>query len=315
MNSGPAVAILGATSHIAKGLIAQFLQTQSARLVLFGRSAERIRAFLKSANCAGPAEIMQGYDEFDSGNYDVIINCVGAGSPRKLGSDRSIWFTLTEEFDNLVLHYLRRKKPAALYINFSSGAIYGRNQGRPFREEDHLSLPVNGLVPADYYTVARLNAEAKHRSMSGLRIVDLRIFAYFSRYAECSLGYFMTDVLQAILEKRELETRPWDMVRDYADPEDLFALIRLCIGRRELNTALDVYSAAPVGKFELLTEMGRKFGLRYRLTAGTDNALPNGEKTVYCSQMHRAADLGYRPRYTSLAGLLKETGLRLEMER
>ena len=78
MNSGPRVAILGATSHIAKGLIAQFLRTQSAQLVLFGRSAERIRAFLESAGCAGPAEIMQGYDEFDSGNYDVIINCVGA---------------------------------------------------------------------------------------------------------------------------------------------------------------------------------------------------------------------------------------------
>ena len=315
MNSGPRVAILGATSHIAKGLIAQFLRTQSAQLVLFGRSAERIRAFLESAGCAGPAEIMQGYDEFDSGNYDVIINCVGAGSPRKLAADRSIWFTLTEEFDNLVLHYLRRKNPAALYINFSSGAIYGNSQGRPFREEDRLSLPINGLVPADYYTIARLNAEAKHRSMNNLNIVDLRIFAYFSRFADCSLGYFMTDVLQALLEKRELETRPWDLVRDYADPEDLFALIRLCMDRKELNTALDVYSAAPVGKFELLAEFERKFGLCYRLTAGTDQLVPNGEKTVYCSQMHRAADLGYQPRFTSLAGLLKETGLRLEMER
>ena len=315
MNSVPKVAILGATSHIAKGLIAQFLQTQSARLVLFGRSAERIQAFLESVGCHRSAEIVEGYAEFDSGNYEVVINCVGAGSPRKLGSDRSVWFTLTEEFDNLVLHYLRRKNPAALYINFSSGAIYGNSQDRPFREEDCLSLPVNGLVPADYYTVARLNAEAKHRSMRELRIVDLRIFAYFSRFADSSLGYFMTDVLQAILEKRELETRPWDIVRDYADPEDLFALIRLCMDRKGVNTALDVYSAAPVGKFELLTEMRRKFGLRYRLTEGRGETVPNGEKTVYCSQMHRAAELGYRPRYTSLAGLLKETGMRLEMER
>lgn len=315
MSFAPRVAILGATSHIAKGLIVQFLQTRSTRLILFSRSAERIQRFLSSADCGDSVEIVEGYGTFDSGHYDVIINCVGAGAPQKLGYDRSIWFTLTEEFDNLILNYLRRNNPMALYINFSSGAVYGNSSGRPFQEEDRLSLLVNGLVPADYYTIARLNAEAKHRSMSDLRIVDLRIFAYFSRFADCSLGYFMTDVLRALLEKRELETRPWDILRDYADPEDLFALIQLCMGQNELNLALDVYSAAPVGKFELLAEMEREFGLRYRLTAETDNELPNGEKIVYCSQMHQAAKLGYWPRYTSLAGLLKETARRLEMER
>lgn len=315
MEGETVIAILGATSHIARGLIVQFIQAGVGRLVLFGRSEKRVLEFVHSACRAGTVEIVEGYETFENGCYDVVINCVGAGAPRKLEADRSIWFTLTEEFDNLVLNYLRRKNPAALYINFSSGAVYGDSAGRPFREEDRVSLPVNHLKSADYYTVARINAEAKHRSMSELKIVDLRIFAYFSRFADVSLGYFMTDVLKALLERKVLETRPWDIVRDYVDPEDLFLLIGLCMKQKELNTALDVYSAAPVGKFELLAGFEREFGLQYRLTADKEEARPNGEKTVYCTQAFLAASLGYRPRYSSLAGLLKETELRLAMER
>lgn len=315
MNPKPVIAILGATSHIARGLIDQFLRTESAQLVLFGRSRERIRAFLDSIGGPRGAEVVEGYDLFDSGRYDAVINCVGAGAPAKLGDDRSVWFTLTEEFDNLVLNDLRTRNPAALYINFSSGAVYGRGGNAPFREEDELRLRVNDLPSSDYYTVARIHSEAKHRSMAKLRIVDLRIFSYFSRFADLTLGYFMTDVLKALLEKSVLETRPWDMVRDYAAPEDLFTLIGLCLQQEKLNTALDVYSAAPVGKFELLAAFEKEFGLRWRLTGGTGNSGPNGEKNIYCSGMFRAETLGYRPRFSSLDSLLNETRIRLEKEK
>ncbi len=313
MKYKPVVAIMGATSHIAKGLIANFLSQGGVRLILFGRSAGRIRSFLELLGRGDGVEIVEGYRSFGDGHYDAVINCVGAGAPRMLGNDRSVWFTLTEKFDNLVLDYLLRN-PETLYVNFSSGAVYGASAGRPFLDNDQLSLTVNHLSTSDYYVLARLNAEAKHRSMEKLRIVDLRIFAYFSRFADISSGYFMTDALQALLERKELETRPWNIVRDYADPDDLFALIRICMECPKLNTALDVYSIAPAGKFELLAALECEFGLRYRVTAGDGELLPNGEKSVYCSQMRLARDIGYSPQYTSLESVLKEVRLRLAME-
>lgn len=315
MNPKPVIAILGATSHIARGLIDRFLRTESAQLVLFGRSRGRIEAFLDSIGKRGKTEIVAGYDSFDSDRYDAVINCVGAGAPAKLGDDRSVWFTLTEEFDNLVLNYLKTRNPAALYLNFSSGAVYGRGGNAPFREEDEVRLRVNDLPSSDYYTVARIYSEAKHRSMTGQRIADLRIFSYFSRFAEPTLGYFMTDVLKALLEKSVLETRPGDMIRDYVDPEDLFALVGLCLRQQNLNAAFDAYSAAPVGKFELLAAFEKEFGLRWRLTGGSGDSGPNGEKNIYCSGMFRAETLGYRPRFSSLDSLLNETRIRLEMEK
>ncbi len=298
------VAIMGATSHIAKGLISRFLTADDTSLVLFSRSATRIREFLSGSS----AEIHEGYGDFNAGRYDVVINCVGTGAPNVLKGNSRKWFTLTEEFDNLALNYLNTVNGDALYVNFSSGAIYGINGSEFCGESTPAVLHPNHLIPADFYTVARLNSEAKHRSMKELRIADLRIFSYFSRYADPSLGYFMTDVLKALLSRTPLVTRANDMIRDYVDPDDLYALVRICMAQEAINTALDAYSAAPAGKFEILERFRREFGLEYITEQAPDRFVsPNGEKNIYCSKYHLAGTYGYSPRYTSLEGLVKET--------
>jgi len=223
------IAILGANSHIAKGLVNKLLAKSQNTLYLFTRSVTEIGKFLAVAGHeqCGDCVLIEGYLDFLKSRYDVIINCVGAGTPDKLGNDYSIWFTLTEEFDNLCLACLR-SNPDTLYVNFSSGAVYGKDGSAPVAEHTVNCIEVNHIIPADYYTIARLNSEAKHRAFAALKIVDIRIFAYFSRFIDLNSGYFIAEVMNCIRSKRILQTNAVNMVRDYIHPDDLLELVLKC---------------------------------------------------------------------------------------
>lgn len=303
------VAILGATSHIAKGLIERFLATNGPQLHLFTRSAPLVAEFL--TGCAGhaavPAVVHAGYGEFLARDYDVIINCVGVGTQKRLAGDFTRYFTVTEEYDNLALAYLQARRPQALYVSFSSGAVYGRGGDGPFAKESEFRLAVNSISREDYYGIARLNAEAKHRAFARLNIVDLRIFSYFSRHIDLDDSYFITELLRNLLHGTVLETDAANMVRDYLHPDDLFAAVVKCIGAGPLNRAYDLGSAAPVDKFTVLEHFAREHGLRYAIRPALENVSPTGAKTRYYAQAPGSVDLSCPPRYTSLETLIHES--------
>ena len=121
-------------------------------------------------------------------------------------------------------------------------------------------------LPEDYYGIVRINAEAKHRAHRNLRIIDLRIFSYFSRYINLTDGYFITDVMEAILDNKVLVTDSTNIVRDYLHPEDLFSMIVKCVHAGKINQAIDVSSSRPVAKQEILDYFTSEYGLKYRKT-------------------------------------------------
>ena len=305
------IAILGATSHIACGLISRLLADARFELSLFGRSTARIHHFLGDIGASGAALVSDRFSALNDQPHDVVINCVGAGTPSQLGGDLSAWFTITEEFDNLALSHLRQVNPDAMLIAFSSGAVYGLAAQPPFDDDSRLSLAVNCLSKPDFYTIARLHAEAKHRAMTRLRIADLRIFAYYSRFMSAGAGYFMSDVLRSLLTGTPLLTHGDDMTRDYIAPDDLFQLVLRCLDTPDINGAFDACSAAPVSKSAILKCFGDVFGLRW--TIADREASPNGDKNIYYSRSQRATTaLGYRPTMTALEGLVLETRARLQ---
>jgi len=301
------IAILGANSHIAKGLINNFAHKTDDALRLFTRDAAKTAAFLgsigkgPSANCA----IEEGYRDFLAGRYDVVINCVGAGAPNKLGKDYSVWFTLTEEFDNLAINYLRGH-PDALYVNFSSGAVYGRDGSAPVEENTVNPIAVNHVPATDYYAVAKLNAEAKHRSLGHMRIVDIRIFSYFSRFIDLDSGYFITEALKCLMGNTLLETNKANIVRDYIHPDDLFSLLLRCVEADHLNDAFDAVSAKPVDKLSILGYFETEHGLRYHITPSLRFGGPNGFKLIYCSVFNKAVNIGYKPTFSSMDAIAQE---------
>lgn len=308
------IAILGSTSHLAKGLINKLLQENDFNLHLYTRSPDKVQAFLRGLNRAPDRNcvIHNDYSDFTSRSYDLVINCVGVGTANKLKGNYADWFLITEKYDNLVLEYLRRNCPDALYVSFSSGAVYGREFLTPAEENTANRLKVNKVVPEDYYGIARLNAEAKHRALPDLRIVDLRVFSYFSRYIDLTDGYFIAEVVNCVLKKKVLATNEVNIVRDYVHPADLFSLVMKCLATDRLNTAFDVTSARPVTKREILEYFSAAYGLKYDLNRPVVWESGTGPKGLYYSRYLKAAEIGYQPKFCSLETIKQEAKWLLE---
>ena len=90
------IAILGATGHIAKNIIFQLCYQRKYKLILFTRSPERMQNFLKFTGQENiDANItIKSNNEFKSGNFNIIINCVGKSNPVNLKAIGSSIFIL-----------------------------------------------------------------------------------------------------------------------------------------------------------------------------------------------------------------------------
>ncbi len=293
------IAILGATSHIAKGLICNFVRKNKYKLFLYARSPERVKDFVR-ANCPKAEISFINLNDLARKEYDCIINCVGIGIANKIRDNPSLIFSITEEYDKILMANLS-KFTKSRCINFSSGAVYGDCFNEPVGDSSVRKISVNNINPQEYYGLAKINSETKHRAQKNLHIVDIRIFAYFSRFIDLDSGYFLTEMIKSIKQGKEFSTNSCDFVRDYLHPADLFALVELIIAKKPLNLAIDAYSRAPVSKFELLDYFSKSFGLKYKIDDKLDFVCPTGAKDVYCSNSRKAVKLGYRPKYTSIS--------------
>ncbi len=304
------IAILGAASHIAKGLISNFIKEPIFELHLFVRLCEKkdINAFLKGlTNENGKKCVIHlDYLDFLKGQYDVIINCVGVGTIKKIKGDYTRYFTVTEEYDNLAIKYLKERNPKALYISFSSGTIYGREFLAPANDKAANCIEVNHISQQDYYAIARLNAECKHRAFKDLNIVDLRVFSYFSRYIDLNDGYFITALLKSIRANKIMKTNAGDFMRDYLHPLDLFEAIKKCVNIGKINAALDINSKKPVRKKEIMRYFSNKYGLKAKINKKTPFQSATGQKSFYFSKNLNASQIGYKPKFTSLETIKSE---------
>jgi len=301
------IAILGATSHIAKGLIFHLGQDGNYDLRLFARSPERSDEFLNTIGL-GSRYKTKKFGEFGKESYGTVINCVGIGDPGKLSTAGSSIFEITGSFDTLALDYLKRS-PTTLYINFSSGAVYGTDFASPVDDRSRTTFDVNPIDPAAWYGIAKLHSEARHRAMRDHRIVDLRIFGYFSRFIDLDAKYLMSEIVTCILQRKEFVTSPEDIIRDYIDPEDLAVLVKLCIVKRDLNDAFDVCSLHSVRKFEILEKCSRLYRLKYTVKATRNIFSATGNKSNYYSTNGKVRTIGFVPRHTSLETCCQESKL------
>lgn len=298
------IAILGSTGYIGISLANEFFEKEEVvKLFLFSRSKSKIknlaRDILKKENFSAHT-----LDEFCLFDYDVIINCAGIGNPVVMKKDPKNIFKVTEEIDNIVLDYLFRN-PKSLYINLSSGAVYGSDFKKAITEKTKSTLVVSNMGISDYYSVAKINSEAKHRSMKNLNIVDLRVFSFFSRFVMADSSFLMSEIFTCIKENKVFKTNQNNIIRDYLCPDDLFSLLKVVMKKKKINEAFDVYSLKPVSKFELLAFLQKKYGLKYVILKSLKNE-KSLFKNIYYSKNKKLANLGYKPRHSSLEGITNE---------
>ncbi len=298
------IAILGATSQIAKDLILALAADGIEHLSLFARRPGAVADWLASVKFAGRYRVGE-FASFGAQDFDAVINFVGVGDPARAAALGNGIFDLTVQFDQMVLDYLRRHSHCR-YLFMSSGAAYGTAFDKPAERVSRAVITINDLSPHEWYGAAKLHAECRHRAHPEWAITDVRIFNYFSRTQDISGRYMITDIIRAIRDGALLKISRDNGVRDYLHPVDFHGLIRCVLSAPAANAVVDCYSLAPIDKHTLLSAMQSRFGLRYEFT-DTPTALgATGVKPCYYSLNRRAADFGYRPTLTSLEAVLRE---------
>jgi len=300
------IAILGATSQIARDLIVSFSATEEKHLHLFARRPDEVTKWLASVGLSGRYPVDE-FTEFAQQEFDAVINFVGVGNPAQAVAMGNSIFDITLRFDEMVLDYLKTH-PACRYLFLSSGAAYGSSFKEPASRDMVATVAINNLAPHEWYGVAKLHAECRHRAYPELSIIDIRVFNYFSRTQDISARFLITDILRCIRDKAVLKTSPDYIVRDFLHPSDFYKLVSALLAAPAANAVVDCYSLAPIDKPSLLAAMHEKFGLQYEITEATAGVNATGSKPHYYSLNTRAADFGYQPAWTSLEGILIEAG-------
>ncbi|WP_298380401.1 NAD-dependent epimerase/dehydratase family protein [Azospirillum sp.] len=295
------IALLGATAHIAKGLAAS-LAKRGHELLLYARRPAAAAHFTATQGIQAP---LHSLDAFGTERCDMVINAIGAGDPGRIAGLGADVFRVTERWDNAVLDHLANS-PDTLYLFLSSGAVYGDGFSQAVGEDSRFTVSVNALDGQNFYGLAKLHAEAKHRALQRFNIVDVRVFAYFSRFIDQSGRSFAAELAYAVANGTEFQTDATDMIRDYAGPEDIATLAERALASRPFNGPVDLYSRAPVGKFALIDRMVSDFNVQVRILPSIATISATGAKACYQSMWRRASDLGWEPRATALDTVTEE---------
>jgi nucleoside-diphosphate-sugar epimerase len=298
------IAIFGATSEIAKDLILSFAEYSPDHLTLFARKVDAVHEWLSCSEFASRFKVRH-FNSFDNQeHFDVLINFVGVGNPAQAVAMGASILDITLQYDNMALAYLA-ENPTCKYIFLSSGAVYGSIFKSPANENAQAHININNLMAQDWYAIAKLYAECRHRALLDLVIIDIRIFNYFSHTQNMNSQYFISEVVRSLFNNSIFETSSDELNRDYLNPKDFFQLITSLIKVKE-NTVVDAYSIAPISKFELLESLRDRYGLRYQINNKFSSLNSTGLKLNYFSINKRAEKYGYKPSLTSLEGVFKE---------
>lgn len=298
------IAILGATSQIAKDLIISFSHKSHCKLVLFARDVSIVQEWMESTGLAKKYLVLH-YDDFGDDRYSAIINFVGAGDPGKIKSIGESIFDITYKYDELALSYLRSYVECK-YIFLSSGAIYNSAYEHPVGQNTDAIVPVNRFGPENWYGMAKLYTECRHRAYSYLSITDVRIYNYFSHTLDINSSFLVADMVRAIQDDDVLMTSEENIVRDYIGPDDFYQMVsRILVSERE-NCAVDCYTKKAIDKFSMLEAVKEQFGLKYKKVSSQLGVNASGRKINYFSNNDKAKLFGYSPSFDSLGTIVRE---------
>jgi nucleoside-diphosphate-sugar epimerase len=289
-------AIIGATGHIGASLASLLASRDCVSLALYARRPDRVRALAAKwvPRAVVTVHALENEATIDLADCDVVINALGLADPAAVAAVGDAIIGLTLDWEERLRSALRAC-PEALYVYLSSGAVYGPLVDGPARADARVSFAANGMAPSEAYGRAKFMAETMHRGWSHRRILDIRVFGFVSAAITTSDGFFLSELFLALAQGTPFSTGSHDLVRDYVGPQEILALIDCAAASGTLNEAVDIYSASPVRKFEIIEAL-RDLGLVCNI-ASVDG--PPTTRRQYFTTMNRASQLGYLPHRTA----------------
>jgi nucleoside-diphosphate-sugar epimerase len=284
------IAVWGGTGHVGRALYYALIN-KGFNCHTYVRNFEKADRYL-------PSNSFSGFSEFPSRKYDILINGIAAGAVQ----ERFLFETL-EKWDWRLIEFAK-EHPKCCCVSISSGAAYGCNFSAPVDDKASMTLCPNHVEKSQIYGLIKLMCEQRHRSFQDLPLVDLRLFAFFTRHMDLEQPFFMSEVIKAVKNDDVLVTQSSDFYRDFTHPDDFAELISLC-ARKKINAEYDLYSKSPIKKSEILDIFVKRYGLRY--SGGEVWQSLTGNKSHYFSNSRKAAELGYEPEFSSFDVLISES--------
>lgn len=298
------IAILGATSVIAKDLVENLARFTDTSIALFSRQKKTVQCWIEQEKIEKRISSHE-YEEFSNEDtYDAIINFVGSGDPQKTCELADTIGDITEQFDRLALDYLE-VKPECKYIFFSSGVVYGSFE-KPIDSDANPIVKLNNVEKTDFYALAKIRAEIGHRLKSNFSIVDLRVFNYYSRRVPIESQFLVSQIVRALVNDDLFITNKEDITRDFVGPKDVFNAVMIFLNQPCVNKSINLYSLKPVTKFQMLESMELNFNLRWKVDRSLKIFNITGSKRNYYTVDNSASLYGYTPCSTSMDLLVDE---------
>jgi hypothetical protein len=286
------IAIFGSNSMIAKDFI-QNITPVDNELYLFSR--QKIDNYLS-------------YDKFLDHHYDLIINFIGGGDPLKVSKSQESIFCGSSYYDEKIISYLNTNLKCK-YIHISSGAALS-DFSQPADINSTTLINLNDItLGQSVYSLTKINLELRHRLLNHLCIIDLRIFNYVSKSIGTSMSFFISNIMDCIVNNKTLICSPDEIFRDYIGPKDFYSMIQCIREKNFLNAAYDAYTKKSSSNFELLEYLKKRYGLKYRFNEKFKAINPTGIKKHYYSKNYSLESLGYKPNFTSIENVVNEIDL------
>ena len=284
------IALLGSSGHVANNIY-RLLRDDNE---IYEFSREPIEDPMPENSIHAHKYFRYPYDHLEHFEYDAIINCVGFGNPAKVEKAGFEIFDVTDGYDYQCLQYLKNVNPKTKYIYFSSGAVYN-------------PIDVNRMTPQTFYQISKLTAEARHRSLPEFNIIDIRLFSFFSRYANLDDSFFLNKIVKCVKEDSIFLTDHKPMVRDYIHPKDLAMLIRkiMKVGY-PINRTFDTYSLRRIDKQQILNYFEKEHNLDVEYLKNY-KGFSTANKADYYSTDYDGEDIHFCPMYESIDTIKEET--------
>jgi hypothetical protein len=207
------ILILGHTGHIGRGLFEEL-----------GKEHE-----VNGSSRSEP------WDDWIFQRYDIIINCVGTGTPKSTAEAGNSIIETTFLVDQAVLSHMNTAKGKdTMYVYLSSGVADER------------------FFDMSPYAVSKVATEMIHRSHADKWIIDLRIYSYLSEYIDLDSGYLITEMIKCVLEGRTFYCENKDIVRNYTGTYAISNLILNEYSGGKYNRAIASHDYGDISMTELL---------------------------------------------------------------
>jgi dTDP-4-dehydrorhamnose reductase len=236
------ILILGHTGHIGRGLFEEL-----------GKEHE-----VNGSSRSEP------WDDWIFQRYDIIINCVGTGTPKNTAEAGNSIIETTFLVDQAVLSYLNTAKGKnTMYVYLSSGVADER------------------FFDMSPYAVSKVAAEMIHRAHKDKWIIDLRIYSYLSEYIDLDSGYLITEMIKCAISGDIFEVKDKETIREYIGCKDLSFIISNLYNEAKSNFSRDI--SARTGGF--MQDLLNLFYYRYDLKYSLPKLMPyfEGKRTKYYS--------------------------------